>query len=94
MAAGLPTADDVLAVVKELIVELGADAFRTEGRVQLYSGPRRAIAAVLTGMRNNHTRAKTQAWRSRLTMIDHTKIGQYLETFDLSGSVYDYFERH
>lgn len=93
MAAALPTADDVLAVVKTLIVELGTDAFHTEGRVLLYSGPGDGVAATLTVTRRNRARARIQARRSHFAMIDHTRVGQYLGKINYSGNVYKYFAK-
>jgi hypothetical protein len=94
MAGGLPTADEILAVVKEMIVRDGADAFRTDGRVQLYSGPRRTIAQALPATRRNGPRAAAQAVRSRSTAIEHTEVGRYLGSLDKSRSIYRYFDKH
>jgi hypothetical protein len=92
MAGGLPAAEDVLAVVRELIARFGADAFRTDGRIRLYSGPRDLIAEALPEMARNQVRARAQAARTRAALIEHTRIGRYLGTVGRPGNIYRYFD--
>lgn len=90
MAKRLPTSADVIAVVKELMLLHGAEAFETNGRVQLYSGPERFIKAAL-GVINNRARALKQAEANDAKVIDHTIVGKRLDPYENGKDVYAYF---
>ena len=91
MAAPLPTAKDVIAIIENLIATQGTRAFKQKGRVQLYSGPQGIIALALAHIENNHARATEQSKRLGTKMIDHTKVGKKLERYDGKKNIYQFF---
>ena len=94
--------DEIIAQVDLAIETLDWDAFRTDGRTQLYSGPHGIVANVfntLYGVGNwldNHARAFHQAAREVSKLIDQTKIGEFVECYDQVGAheflnIYQYY---
>lgn len=89
-----PTAATVISELKKLIATHGVQAFETNGRVLLYSGPERWIRRLIAAAKN-HERTLTQAWDKGfppLTFIDQTPAGKKLNKYDGGQSVYAYFE--
>lgn len=91
MAGRLPTADDVISVVDDLIAKLGSDAFGAIGYIQLYSGPKDAVLALAGKRSKNYVRASVQAGTTTSTLIDNTNVGKFLGTYGGTGNIYAYF---
>ncbi|MDD3182246.1 MAG: hypothetical protein PHD48_05525 [Alphaproteobacteria bacterium] len=90
----LPTAGNVISEIKSWIAQNGIPVFETNGRVQLYSGPERWIAAVLNIENNNYERAFAQSWDLKTTksdMIDETPAGRCLNNYNNAQNIYEYF---
>lgn len=95
MVSPTPTAADVIIDVQSWINGLGVRAaFKVVGKLLLYSGPRKSIAAAYKGFDRNHARAKAKAAsRSRrYTLIDYTEAGKRLAKYHGGKSLYQYFE--
>lgn len=90
MAKRQPTSADVIAVIKELMLLHGTEAFETNGRVQLYSGPEKFIKAAL-GVISNQARGLKQAEYRDAKAIDHTIVGKRLDPYENGKDVYSYF---
>ena len=91
----LPTAGKVISEIKGLIAKKGVQIFETNGRVLLYSGPERWIAAILNIENNNYERAFAQSWdikTAKSDMIDETPAGRCLGKYDSSQNIYKYFQ--
>jgi hypothetical protein len=96
------TPDEIIAQIDLSIKTLDLDAFRTDGRTQLYSGPHGIVASVFNALYgagkwlDNHDRAFKQAAWELTKLIDQTKIGEFVEHYDQIGireflNVYQYF---
>jgi len=92
MVESLPTANDIIALVKKLMASRGPEAFKTNGPVQLYSGPREIIRRALLSFAKNRKRAFAQAEYSLTTPIDNTEAGQFLGKLDGIG-IFKFFEK-
>jgi hypothetical protein len=97
----LHTPAEIIEQIKAIMADMGPDAFMHNGRVQLYSGPRRILAQALRLLEKdkNHARAFRQAGRRGSKMIDHTEVGQFAEKYDVNDkneniNLYAYYFEH
>jgi len=90
MGDRLPTAYDVIRVIKKMIAEEGVAVFETNGRIQLYSGPLNFITNALDVI-DNHDRAIIQAGENT-TLIEQTPAGRKLDRYEYHRGIYEYFK--
>lgn len=95
------TPAEIIDQVKVVMASLAPDAFRHNGRVQLYSGPKKIISAALLLLKNdlNHARAFKQAARKTAQIIDKTAPCIFVNEYDVDPSgkeinIYDYYNEH
>ncbi len=93
------TPDEIIDQIKRLMAELGPDAFKIDGKVILYSGPRHVIAVALGYLISNHKRVLEQVKSGKDGIIDITEIGSFLGEFDETASgeylnIYEYYHHH
>ncbi len=93
--------DEIIDQIKRLMAHFGPDAFKIDGKVVLYSGPRELIWKALKHLNfvSNHERVLEQIKSSDDGVIDITEIGSFLGEFDETASgeyldIYAYYEHH
>ena len=67
----LYTPDQIIEQIKVVMASFDPDAFKHNGRIQLYSGPRDAIKDALNSLRKDRNRARAfrQAGRRKSIML-------------------------
>ena len=83
---------DVIDEIDRRANALGIGAFPHNGRLHFYSGPSRAVQALIAGDNpTNQRRAKAWAKDHGATIIEETPIGAWLDKFEGMGT-FDYFD--
>ncbi len=86
------TADDITAMVDDMVVKMGEAAFPHNGRAHLYSGPSKIVWNQILGLKtDNHDRAVEWAKNNGVTLIDDTPVGKFLDQFEGIGT-FEYFK--
>ena len=84
------TPDEVIKQIDLLIEGLDLDAYKTNGRTQLYSGPHHDVIIRFFNEKygkgnwqKNHLRAFRQAALEATTLIDYTEIGRFTDNLGI-----------